>query len=108
MRLFTDALCAVPNLVTCSISLVDGATSSSLSPTESFYLAAENLPAAGIPTIYDPAPGFTLYRRVCPPGATVADSNSVALAEGEFWTPCIHFTLQTISPDDIKMSTWYK
>lgn len=89
------------------ISLVDGATTSSLGQAESFYLAAENLPVAGIPTIYDPAPGFTLYRRVCPRGATVADAKDRNLAPGEFWTPCIHFTLQTISPDDIKMSTWY-
>ncbi|KAK4053802.1 hypothetical protein OIV83_001458 [Microbotryomycetes sp. JL201] len=87
--------------------LKNGATSSSLSPVESFYLKAENLPTGNSNSILDPAPGFTIYRRVCPKGVKVRDPQSAELAAGEYFTPCVHFTLQTISPDDIKMSTYY-
>ena len=88
--------------------LQDGATSGSLSPKESFYLKAEDLPTGNRDSIMDPAPGYTIYRRVCPRGANVKNASSTALEDGEFWTPCVHFTLQTISPDDIKMSSYYK
>ena len=94
--------------VICRIRLVDGAVSGSLSATESFLLKAEDLPIGTIPTIFDPAPGFTLYRRVCPPGTTVADAEDVTLAEGQYWSPCVHFTLQTLLPEDIAMSSYYK
>ncbi|KAK4058845.1 hypothetical protein OIO90_000291 [Microbotryomycetes sp. JL221] len=89
------------------IRLQDGATSASLSLVESFYLKAEDLPTGNCKSIMDPAPGYTIYRRVCPRGRTVKDATSLELEDGEFWTPCVHFTLQTISPDDILMSTHY-
>ncbi|KAM0792301.1 hypothetical protein ACM66B_004989 [Microbotryomycetes sp. NB124-2] len=89
------------------LRLQDGATSKSLSPVESFYLKAENLPTGNCESIMDPAPGFTIYRRVCPKGINVRDPTDARLEDGEYFTPCVHFTLQTISPDDIKMSTYY-
>lgn len=79
-----------------------------MSATESFLLRAENLPIGNIPTIFDPAPGYTLYRRVCPPGKTVADPEDIKLVDGQFWTPAVHFTLQTLQPEDIAMSSYYK
>lgn len=95
-------------LPSCSIRLVDGATSGSLSASESFLLRAETLPIGDLPTIHDSAPGYTLYRRVCPPEVKIADAADVTLAPGCHWSPCVHFSLQTILPEDITMLSYYK
>ncbi|ORY59418.1 hypothetical protein BCR35DRAFT_309276 [Leucosporidium creatinivorum] len=88
------------------IALRDGATSASISPSESFLLRAENLPIGDIPTIYDPAPGYTLYRRVCSVDDFVL-AEDLNLEEGQYWTPCVHFTLQTLLPEDVTILNYY-
>lgn len=74
---------------------------------ECFHLRAESLPVDGIPTVHDPAPGYTLYRRVCPPDG-FAVTETLECDEGEYWTPCVHFTLQTLLPEDVTILNYYK
>lgn len=47
-----------------------------------------------------------MYRRVLPPGQTI-DSPATAGQGPGYWTPCYHFSLSTMSPDDIIMLNHY-
>ncbi|KAL8283224.1 hypothetical protein RQP46_006002 [Phenoliferia psychrophenolica] len=88
------------------IMLKDGETSPSLSPAESFRLVEEVLPVDSTSILEDRAHGFSLYRRVVPPNTKIESHVTADLGPGH-WTPCIHFTLTTLSPSDILMASYY-
>ncbi|BGP30133.1 hypothetical protein JCM10296v2_001885 [Rhodotorula toruloides] len=89
------------------IPLRDGATAPSLSPSESFLLREEPIPLGELAaTTHDAYPGWTLYRRVVHAGVTIPDPAKAGSGPGH-WTPCIHFTLATISPEDILAGDFY-
>lgn len=85
--------------------LRDGQTSPSLSPSESFRLVAEDLPEDATSIHMDSAHGFTLYRRAVSPPIQI--SHETAGSGPGHWTPCIHFTLSTLSPGDIDIANYY-
>ena len=91
------------------IPLKHGATSPSLSRTESFLLCEEAMPVGDgdlASTMHDPPPGWTLYRRVVPAGTVIPSAADAHCGPG-FWTPCIHFTPATLAPLDILMADFY-
>ena len=77
--------------------LVDGATTPSISPIESFKLTEEVLPGIPAAVCPDPAPGFILHRRI-----TSADDPAIG-----HWSPLYHFSLNTICPTDIAKDNYY-
>ncbi|KAK4706012.1 hypothetical protein P7C70_g185, partial [Phenoliferia sp. Uapishka_3] len=88
------------------ILLKDGQTSPSLSRTESFLLIEETMPDNSTTILEDLPLGFTLYRRVLPPGLTISSPLTASTGPGH-WSPCIHFSLTTLSPSDITMANYY-
>lgn len=82
-----------------------GATSPSLSSTESFQILSGKLPGADL-NHRDVLPGWTLYRRVLPPNTHIVDHKTASDGEG-YWTPCYFFNLSTLSPIDIQMANYY-
>lgn len=81
--------------------LEDGTTTGSLSKRESFVLRREAMPVDGHHP--DAQEGWTFLRRVLPRGRTVEDSPP----EVGYMSPCYHFTLNSMSPDDILMLNHY-
>ncbi|KDE07004.1 hypothetical protein MVLG_02740 [Microbotryum lychnidis-dioicae p1A1 Lamole] len=88
------------------IVLEDGATSRSLTRNESFLLRKQTMGINSFEEIHDPPSGWTLYRRVLPRGSVVEDATSLDPSPG-FWSPCVHFTLESILPSDVIMAEYY-
>ncbi|GAA5996303.1 uncharacterized protein JCM10292_007521 [Rhodotorula paludigena] len=89
------------------ILLRDGATSLSLSKSESFLLKEEPMPLGElVSTTHDAYPGWTLYRRVVDAGVVIRSAEEAHRIKGH-WTPCIHFTLATIAPEDVTMGDFF-
>ncbi|GAA5916594.1 hypothetical protein JCM8208_002117 [Rhodotorula glutinis] len=90
------------------IPLRHGATSPSLSRSESFLLCEEAMPLGDDTSfLHDPPAGFTLYRRVVPAGFIIPSHADTKLEPGHFFTPCIHFSLSTLAPLDIVANDFY-
>ncbi|GAA6000941.1 hypothetical protein JCM10207_007335 [Rhodosporidiobolus poonsookiae] len=97
---FGGGACPIP------IPFHDGATSPSLSRSESFLLRQEPLPTGHLQTIPDPPQGWTLYRRVVPAGYIIEDHTKADETPG-FWTPAQHLTIATIAPEDMVVADFY-
>ncbi|GAA5978429.1 hypothetical protein JCM10908_004352 [Rhodotorula pacifica] len=90
------------------IPLRDGQTAPSLSKSESFLLREETMPVGDAhPILHDPPAGWTLYRRIVPVGAVIRDHTKAEMVPDSFWTPCIHFSLATMTPEDIMMGNHF-
>lgn len=91
----------------CIIPFFDGSTAPSLSKSESFLIKFEKMPIGDLTTTYvDPPDGFTLYRRVVEAGHEIQDHRTADAGPG-YWTPCIHCSVASMSPDDIVMGDFY-
>ncbi|SCZ96599.1 BZ3500_MvSof-1268-A1-R1_Chr4-4g07465 [Microbotryum saponariae] len=88
------------------IVLEDGATSRSLTRNESFLLRKQAMGINSFEEIHDPPSGWTLYRRVLPRGSIVEDVTNLDPSPG-YWSPCVHFTLESILPSDVIMAEYY-
>ncbi|GAA5900398.1 uncharacterized protein JCM6883_002830 [Sporobolomyces salmoneus] len=84
----------------------DGATGASLSKSESFLIRFETMPVGDLTTYPDPPDGFTLYRRVVDEGVEIND-HCVAESVPGYWTPCIHCSVASMSPEDITMADFF-
>ncbi|BGP13934.1 hypothetical protein JCM10213v2_001872 [Rhodosporidiobolus nylandii] len=83
----------------------DGATTGSLSSSESFKLKREKLIAGDLPTLLDPPEGWLLYRRVVPAGYRIEDPAKADEGEG-YWTPCFHLAGTTTPSDQLVAEFW--
>ncbi|SCV69018.1 BQ2448_2038 [Microbotryum intermedium] len=88
------------------ILLEDGATSRSLSKNESFLLRKQSMDVNSLEEVHDPPSGWTLYRRVLPRGTVVEDASNLDPSPG-YWSPCVHFTLESILPSDVAMAEYF-
>lgn len=90
------------------IPLKDGETAASISKSESFLLREEQMPVdKGHPIIHDPPAGWTLYRRIVPAGAIIEHHSDAESVPDSYWTPCIHFSLATMTPEDTMMGNHF-
>ncbi|GAA5987844.1 hypothetical protein JCM5350_003169 [Sporobolomyces pararoseus] len=88
------------------IPFVDGSTAPSLSKSESFMIKFEKMPVGELTTYADPPDGFTLYRRVVDVGYEIVDHRTASEGPG-YWTPCIHCSVASMSPEDIVMGDFF-
>ncbi|GAA5944715.1 uncharacterized protein JCM15063_002378 [Sporobolomyces koalae] len=88
------------------IPFFDGSTAPSLSANESFLIRFEKMPIGDLAIYADPPEGFTLYRRVEEEGFAIADHSNADQSDG-YWTPCIHCSIASMSPDDITAGDFY-
>ncbi|GAA5862198.1 hypothetical protein JCM3774_004819 [Rhodotorula dairenensis] len=90
------------------IPLRDGQTGPSVSRSESFLLREEQMPVGeGHPIMHDPPAGWTLYRRIVPAGAVIPDHTEAESVPDSYWTPCIHFSLASMTPEDTLMGNHF-
>ncbi|POY70181.1 hypothetical protein BMF94_6764 [Rhodotorula taiwanensis] len=89
------------------IQLQDAATAPSLSTCESFMLREQQMPVDDTAAFPDPPMGWTLYRRVVPVGAAIPDHTAAESVPDSYWTPCIHFSLATMAPEDTLMGNLF-
>ncbi|GAA5978889.1 hypothetical protein JCM11641_003604 [Rhodosporidiobolus odoratus] len=85
--------------------LRDGATTGSLSPSESFLLRKEKLLVGDLPTFLDPPEGWMLYRRIVPARYVIKD-HTKADDEPGHWTPAFHLTGTTSPSDQLVADYW--
>lgn len=90
------------------IPLKDGETAASISKSESFLLREEQMPVdKAHPIMHDPPAGWTLYRRIVPAGAIIDDHSDAESVPDSYWTPCIHFSLASMTPEDTMMGNHF-
>ncbi|BGP53801.1 hypothetical protein JCM8202_005574 [Rhodotorula sphaerocarpa] len=89
------------------IPLENGATAPSISTSEAFMLREETMPVDNRRFTPDPPSGWTLYRRVVPPGVSIPDHRQAETVPNSFWTPCFHFSLATMAIEDTMMGNLF-
>lgn len=89
------------------IPLENGATAPSISTSEAFMLREETMPVDNRRFTPDPPAGWTLYRRVVPPGVSIPDHRQAETVPNSFWSPCFHFSLATMAIEDTMMGNLF-
>lgn len=84
----------------------NGATAPSLSKSESFLIKFEKMPMGEVTLYADPPDGFTLYRRVVEAGVEIKDHRVASDGPG-YWTPCIHCSIASLSPEDLIIGDFF-
>lgn len=90
------------------IPLENGQTGAAVSRSESFLLREEQMPVGEAhPIMHDPPAGWTLYRRIVPAGVVIPNHAEAESVPDSYWTPCIHFSLASMTPEDTMMGNHF-